>query len=199
MTGGREVADQLLTLRVQRLEDRAAIQELVVLYGYVMDEHDSDGIRDLFCVDATMRSSDGVIDVTGIDHIVEMFRGRYAVLGPTNHFTHGHVIRFDDEDPDVASGLLSSHAEVCRNGVAMLVALRYEDKYRRVDGRWRFADREMSYMYYLPAAEYVGGVGDPEGNLRAYGDRRPSQWPLRLHGDGARDWIASWLAAPRER
>jgi hypothetical protein len=188
------VSDQALAARVRRLEDRAAIGELVVLYGYVMDEHDSAGIRDLFCSDATMRSSDGVVDASGIDEIVEMFQGRYAVLGPTNHFTHGHVIRFDDEAPDIATGLLSSHAEVIRNGVPMLVALRYEDRYRRVDGRWRFADREMSYMYYLPAGEYVGGVGDPGGSLRAYGDRRPAQWPRRLHGGGEREWVAGWLS-----
>ncbi len=180
--------------RVAQLEDRAAIEELAVLYGYVMDEHDSTGTRELFCEDASLRSSDGVMNATGIEDIVTMFEGRYAVLGPTNHFVHGHVIRFDHEDRDSAVGLVASHAEVVRNGAAMLVALRYEDRYRRVDGRWRFAEREMSYMYYLPAADYATVLPDPGAGVRAYGDERPAQWPRRCHGGGAREWLAGWLA-----
>ncbi len=179
--------------RVAQLEDRFEIEELAVLYGYVMDEHDRAGTRELFCEDASLRSSDGVMDARGIDDIVTMFASRYAVLGPTNHFVHGHVIRFDPDDRDSATGLVASHAEVVRNGAAMLVALRYEDRYRRVDGRWRFAEREMSYMYYLPSAEYASVMEDVEGGVRAYGDRRPAQWPLRCHGGGAREWIAGWL------
>ena len=35
------------------------IQVLGILYGYVMDERDEDGIRRIFCEDATLRSQDG--------------------------------------------------------------------------------------------------------------------------------------------
>ena len=34
--------------RIGRLEDRAAIQELGVLYGFVMYERDEKGIREIF-------------------------------------------------------------------------------------------------------------------------------------------------------
>ena len=98
-----------------------------------------------------------------MDEIVTTYMGRFAALGPTNHYSHGHVVRFDDEDPDVAYGLLASHAEVTRNGVGMVVALRYKDTYRRDAGQWKFQDRLMSYMYYLPIAEYADGLGDGAG------------------------------------
>jgi len=163
-----------------RVEDRAAIQELGVLYGFVMDERDEVGIRQIFCADATLRSQDGVFAATGIEEIVTTYLGRFAALGPTNHFSHGHVVRFDPADPDRATGLLASHAEVSRNGVAMQVALRYKDVYRREGGRWRFADRLMSYMYYLPFDELATGVGD-RYSVRAYGDQRPSDWPEVLY------------------
>lgn len=180
-----------LEARIARIEDRQAIQELAVLYGYIMDERDNDGIHEIFCADATLRSQDGVFAASGIEEIVKTYGGRFAALGPTNHVTHGHVIRFDDSDPDTARGLLASHAEVSRDGVAMLVALRYKDTYRRVDGQWRFADRLMSYMYYLPVREYAEGMGD-RNSVRVYGDQRPSDWPEVLYSDSGNDWLEKY-------
>jgi hypothetical protein len=166
--------------RVRRLEDRAAIQELGVLYGFIMDERDEKGIREIFCEDATLRSEDGVFAANGLEEIVSTYLGRFAALGPTNHFSHGHVVRFDDADRTRATGLLASHAEVSRNGVAMQVALRYKDTYRKEGGRWKFADRLMGYMYYLPFTELPEGLGD-RNSVRAYGDHRPSDWPEVLY------------------
>src|SRR5258706_16272387 len=96
--------------RIGRLEDRAAIQELAVIYGFAMDERDEEAIRLIFCEDATLRSEDGVFAARGIEEIVTTYLGRFAALGPTNHFSHGHVVRFDPADPDRATGLLASHA-----------------------------------------------------------------------------------------
>jgi len=180
-----------LERRITRLEDRAAIQDLAVLYGFVMDERDVEGVRKIFCDDATLRSQDGVFSATGIEEIVKTYQGRFDVLGPTNHFTHGHVIRFEDTDPDVATGLLASHAEVVRNGTPMVVALRYKDRYRRTPTGWRFADRLMSYMYYVDVREYADALGDPL-RVRAYGDHRPADWPEVLAGSSV-DWLKDFL------
>jgi hypothetical protein len=178
--------------RIRRIEDRSAIQELGVLYGFIMDERDEGGIRQIFTTDATLRSQDGVFAARGIEEIVETYLGRFAALGPTNHYSHGHVVRFDDGDPDTATGLLSSHAEVSRNGTAMQVALRYKDTYRRVEGKWRIADRLMSYMYYLAVDEYAEGLGD-RNSVRVYGDHRPSDWPETLYSENGSDWLKAYL------
>jgi ketosteroid isomerase-like protein len=186
------MSDQLtLEQRITRIEDRAEITELAVLYGFVMDERDADGIRRIFCEEATLRSADGVFNATGIDEIVHVYQGRFDALGPTNHFSHGHVIRFDDTDPDSARGLLASHAEVVRDGTPMVVALRYQDRYRRTAQGWRFADRLMSYMYYVDVREYPEALGD-ELRMRAYGDRRPGDWPEVLNG-GHPNWLKDYL------
>jgi hypothetical protein len=182
--------DSSLEARIQRLEDRAAIQELGVLYGFIMDERDEAGIREIFCEDATLRSEDGVFAADGIEEIVTTYLGRFDALGPTNHFSHGHVVRFDDSDPDRATGLLASHAEVDRNGVAMQVALRYKDVYRRVDGKWRFADRKMGYMYYMPISE-LSELGD-RNSVRAYGDQRPADWPEVLYAESGNAFLKDY-------
>lgn len=177
--------------RIGRLEARAAIQELAVLYGFIMDERDEKGIREIFCDDATLRSEDGVFAANGLEEIVSTYLGRFAALGPTNHFSHGHVVRLDDADPTRATGLLASHAEVSRNGVAMQVALRYKDTYRKENGRWKFADRLMGYMYYLPFTELPEGLGD-RNSVRAYGDHRPSDWPEVLYSPSGNAFLEEY-------
>jgi hypothetical protein len=177
--------------RIGRLEARVAIQELAVLYGFIMDERDEKGIREIFCEDATLRSEDGVFAANGLEEIVSTYMGRFAALGPTNHFSHGHVVRLDDTDSTRATGLLASHAEVSRNGVAMQVALRYKDTYRKENGRWKFADRLMGYMYYLPFTELPEGLGD-RNSVRAYGDHRPSDWPEVLYSPSGNAFLEQY-------
>lgn len=177
--------------RLQRIEDRQAIADLAVMYGYVMDEQLADSIPKLFTKDATLRSADGVFAAEGLETIASTYQGRFDVLGATNHFTHGHVVRFDDRDPDTAIGLLASHAEVVRNGVAMLVALRYRDVYRRTNAGWRFADRLMSYMYYVDAREYGEALASDKP-VRVYGEPTAGDWPEQLRGQSTQ-WLESFL------
>ncbi|MFV3129638.1 nuclear transport factor 2 family protein [Niveispirillum sp. KHB5.9] len=172
----------MLTLeqRIDRLEARAAISNLIGRYGLTVDDRDLEGLGDLFTPDGAFRSKDGVLNAQGRAAVMEQYRGRFAALGPCNHFTHDHVIDFDEGDPDRATGIVTSHAEVWRNGQAMLTALRYNDQYRRgADGKWRFADRLLTFFYYLPVTEYAQALGDPL-RQRAYGDRRPADYPEPL-------------------
>ena len=168
-----------LATRLRRLEDREAIRELVGRYGYVIDNRDIDGLAEIFCEDGVLQSQDGIMNAEGRAAIVEMYRGRFAVLGPTFHFTHDHAITLDEQDADSASGIIASHAEVTRNGETMLAAIRYHDRYRREAGRWRFAKRVLSFFYYTPTAQYVETMKSAL-RQRAYGDERPADWPEAL-------------------
>ena len=65
-----------------------------------------------------------------------------------------------------------SHAEMNRNGQAMITAIRYHDRYRRHEGAWRFSERVLTFFYYVPATQYVDALGDGlAGRMRAYGDK----------------------------
>jgi ketosteroid isomerase-like protein len=169
-----------LEARIRRLEDQAEIRQLVSRYCFVVDDRDLAGMADCFTADGRFRSADGVMDAQGRDAIIDQYHGRFAVLGPGIHVTHDHVVEFDDDDPDRATGRVSCSAELVRFGRPMLVALRYEDEYRRDDdGRWRFADRLLLFFYYLDARDYVEGLGSPLRN-RAYADPAPADFPEQL-------------------
>ena len=171
--------DQRAEARLERLESRLDIQELAVLYGFYVDERDLDGLREIFDDDGAMSSEDGTYGAQGVESVIATYERRFESLGPSNHFTHGHVVRFDDDDPDVATGLVAAHAEVLSNGVSMQVALRYKDVYRRSRGRWRFLDRCLSFMYYLPMTDVAAAFGESDA-VRMAGDRARTDWPEAL-------------------
>jgi SnoaL-like domain len=151
---------------VQRLEDRNRIEEIAVRYGFYVDDGDLDGIESLFTPDATLRTKAGVIKGSNRDEVVAYFRDHLPDLTPSNHFVHGHVITFDEHDPDRAEGIVSSHAEMVRNAIPMVTAMRYYDTYRRVNGEFRFQERIQTYMYFVDVREYAEALGS-ELPLRA--------------------------------
>lgn len=165
--------------RLRRLEDREAIRELIARYGFAVDDRDVDGIAACFTRDGAFRSLDGTMNAQGRDAVIMQFHGRFAVLGPSNHYTHDAVFSFDDANPDRATGLVNSHAEVVRSGQAMWASIRYRDEYLRNDGRWRFRDRLLAFFYYLAPGDYAGLLDDPLRN-RAYAEPRPADIPEQL-------------------
>lgn len=167
-----------MVLRIERLEAEFAIRAIAARYCFAIDNHDLATVRDLFTEDARVFSRDGVMDATGRDAIIRQYEERFRVLGPSNHISHDHWIRFDGAN-DRANGTLSAHAELWRNDQMMVTALRYEDEYRRADGVWRFASRELAFLYYVPVAEYVRILGK-EKRMRAYAEPAPADYPERL-------------------
>jgi ketosteroid isomerase-like protein len=154
-----------LERRIQMLEDEAEIRNLVARYGFRIDDRDMDGVADCFTEDGGFSSREGKMGAQGRQAVVDQFHDRWSVLGPANHIVHQHLVELDPDDPDHAKGTVSSHAELIRNGEVWLTALRYDDQYRREDGRWRFADRMLSVFYYLRPQDYVEKFGDVMRNL----------------------------------
>lgn len=155
-----------LESRLSALEDRFALQELVSRFYFAVDDRRFSDLAGLFTTEGCFRYVNGSVNVTGREAIVEHFETRYSVLSLTNHVSHDHVIEFTG--PGRACGLLASHVEVCRNGQAMVTATRYADQYEKVDTEegsvWRFAERALSMLYYLPVADYARLLGLPNRN-----------------------------------
>ncbi|MFS0738783.1 nuclear transport factor 2 family protein [Sphingomonas sp. 1P06PA] len=144
-----------LELRIDRLEARAEIAELCSAYGIACDEHDYDRLESLFTEDVVIQSRDRLMDASGREAVMAMFGRMLAIRGPAYHWTHDRFVRFDDADADIASGLVLAHAETSPDGVASIAAIRYADRYRREAGCWKFAERQLSFLYYMPITEFA--------------------------------------------
>ncbi len=126
---------------VERLEAEADIRQLVARYAVCLDRRDLDGLVDLFVPD--VRVGRGVV---GRDALREAFAAQLAPLGVTVLNTGTHQI-----DLDLGAGAASGHvyckAEVQDGDRWIHQAIRYDDDYRRVEGRWLFLRRNHRLFY----------------------------------------------------
>jgi hypothetical protein len=166
-----------LESRIRRLEDREEIRDLAVRYGLAVDERDFSTIKTLFTPDGRLRTAAGVIKGQGANEVVAYFERHMNDLGPTNHFVHGHLVEHDPDDPNLAKGIVASHAEMWRNGLPMITAMRYLDTYRRFEGSWRFEERIQSYMYFVDVRDYPEALGSRLRMRAKMGKPEPADWP----------------------
>ncbi len=163
--------------RIAEVEDRLAIRELTARYNFCIDDRDLASVGELFTDNASFGSKDGAMRAVGRAAILTQFESRFSVLGATNHFAHDHVIWF--ENATRARGQLAVHAEVWRKETPMITALRYDDIYEKSsDGLWRFAERALSFFYYLDVRDYPQVMGVLERN-RAGDVPVAADWPER--------------------
>jgi len=170
---------RFLADRVDRLESREAIRELVTNYAIACDIHDIPWLTSLFTEDARFGSPNGKMVSEGRDAIREMFIKTFRIRGPAFHWTHDLKITIDPVDPNKAGGLVHAHAETTPDGVVSIAAMKYHDTYRRDDGVWRIATREITFLYYVPYAQY-GTALNQEKRVLMGGDLMPADYPEKL-------------------
>jgi hypothetical protein len=161
--------------RVRRLEDRAELQDLAVRYFLASDFDDFDAIADAFAPEGTF-SAGGFPGATGGTGIADMIRQARTAFGTTIHTPHYVLVDFIDDDH--ATGLVGAHLEIATGGTTVFGAVRYEDEYVRVDGRWRFASRNMRTVHVGPWDDVASSL-TTELPVRWPGaDPAPSDYPV---------------------
>jgi len=163
-----------LRRRIDRLEAIDAIRQLVARYGYAADDRDINGIRNMFTEDGCFRAVNGQMEARGIDAVIDMYHARFRGMGHSFHVAHDHIIELQTETR--ATGRVTSHAELIRDGVPHVVALRYEDIYKCVDGTWCFKERAMAFYYYLKVSDYLTAMSGIE-RMQGIGIPIEADWP----------------------
>ncbi len=170
---------EILKARVDRLEARNAITELVSTYASACDEHDMPRLVSLFTADACFDSPSGAMVANGRAAIEALFIELFKIRGPAFHWTHDVIVKFDDHDPNRATGRVYSHAETTPGDIVSLAAMRYEDEYRCAAGSWRINKRVIHFLYYVPVTEYASALNDPQ-RLTIRGVRMAADYPEAL-------------------
>jgi ketosteroid isomerase-like protein len=130
--------------RIQAIEDRTEIVELTARYCHLARTRDIEGIVGLFCEDGVMQAGDLV--EKGHARLRAMYAGALAELGPMP-CVHNHTVELDG---DQATGRCSVEIRMQRGGEAITAAGHYEDEFRRVGARWKFARRNLLLYHQVP-------------------------------------------------
>jgi hypothetical protein len=151
--------DEGLARRLQVLEDREAIRELQATYCFLVDDGRFDELVDNWFADdarCDFRDTRGALAPlvsTGHGEIRRFFTQVVAsLLQDMCHTVHNERIVIDG---DTATGecyfeLTAVHPPT---GDAVVGAGRYIDRYRRIGGTWRFAERNARIFHMAPLAE----------------------------------------------
>lgn len=142
-----------LAVRIARLEARAEIQELLIRYTLLIDDHEFEALGELFLADAHF-GSPGSTHVGRAD-IVANYRRLGEFYPVTLHEARGVVLEFSGDDR--ATGQVVGYSEQANEQHTVVTSFRYADAYARADGRWRFAAREVSTLYAMTHAEHAAG------------------------------------------
>jgi hypothetical protein len=132
--------------RLPPLGDVQAITKLVMSYAELIDSGDLDGLAMLFehatwRADATGQVLRGSAEVRRVyDHVV-----LYDGVPRTKHLITNLVIEIDDTGTTASGSCSFTVLQGVRSGEPIEVILtgRYEDRYERIDGAWRFSDRRF--------------------------------------------------------
>jgi uncharacterized protein (TIGR02246 family) len=141
-----------LATRVQRIEDRLAIENLIARYANAVDDRDLDTVANCFCEDGVYARWNGTDRAVGRTEVRAFYQERLSGTGPSFHYVHAMDV--DIVDSTHATGIVTAHAEMGVDGDLLIAALRYVDRYRKgLDDRWRFAERLTRFFYFMPHSE----------------------------------------------
>jgi uncharacterized protein (TIGR02246 family) len=134
--------------RLATVEAKDEIRELTARYCHAVVDGDADRIVSLFCDDGIFRSH--TFAAEGHEALAEFYKGG---VGSKTHkpFVQNHVIEIEDDTH--ARGRCSVEIRVLQDGTAYTQAGHYLDRYRCVDGSWRFAERHYIRYHNVPWQE----------------------------------------------
>lgn len=167
--------------RLERLESRIAIEELLTRYALLLDDHRFDAVGELFAADAVFGSPENLHH--GRTAIVANYCAA-AVLYPLSlHEAHGLVL--DELADDHARGTVIGYSEQASDTATVVTSFRYADRYRYESGRWVFAAREVTTLYAMTHADRAaGGLARPLRKRWPHRDPQPAHLPVHIDDRG---------------
>ena len=166
--------DDALLRRITRLEDRLDIGQLPIRYALAVDQRDLDTWVSLFIPTVSVGRLGSGRDALRAQ-IEPQLRNFYRSI----HQIVGH--RIDLADYKTARGQTYCRAEHEVDDRWVVMAIRYDDEYQKVDGEWLFARRRERHWYATDltgghrASEFSGCDG-PAPHL-PHLDERGRLWP----------------------
>lgn len=139
-----------LAQRVDRLESRESIRQLVSRYAVLIDSRDLDGLTDLFVDDTRVTRTE-----RGRPALRALLEDLCRQFTTSIHFVGNHTIDFIDDDH--AEGVVYSRAEHEYGEQWIVMAIQYWDRYERRDGRWQFTGRQVKHWYAVDMLERPTG------------------------------------------
>ncbi len=151
-----------ITPELRELLDKQALHELVNTYCRASDRRDYDLLRSLYTDDAI--DDHGVYFCGPAGAYIDWLPSMLDVWDSTLHCVFNTLFRVDGDRAEGEIYKVAYHRAKPPDAFEYLSGGRFLDRYRRVDGRWRFAHRKLvqDFQSKIPA-DAGTNVPWPEG------------------------------------
>ena len=137
---------------IDHIEDRMELKALVDYYASESDKNNQDCYREIFRPDIKLKVYFGAnlgMDISDVEDMISRYKASGAAK-ESFHMNGQQNIEFQDDTH--ATGTCYAIATLVNpdaNGKDKLDfhAVRYYDKYIKIDGRWWIAEREQHFVY----------------------------------------------------
>lgn len=121
------------------------IRELVLLYSRGVDRKDTELLRTLYAKDAT--DAHGSHFNGSAEDYIRFLERSLPHLRVSAHYVCNHLIAVDGDEAEGEVYALAHHLIPDGKGGMLedIAGVRYVDRYRKEQGRWRFASRVVSF------------------------------------------------------
>ena len=169
-------------VRLDRIEAQLAIGQLPIRYALAVDRRDLDAWTALFVPDVDMGRHG-----RGRDALRDWIAPQLATFYRSVHQICGHrIVLAPGGAPATATGQVYCRAEHEVGERWIVMAIRYDDEYRRVGDEWLFARRRERHWYKTDVTEHPQQVA-----FDSWGET-PAE-PDLPHADSS--WDEFWRAA----
>jgi hypothetical protein len=137
--------DRTIEQKLQEIADREEIRELVSRYALGIAR--GAPVYELFTEDAFFIDripGRPVRELRSFEAIKALYDG-VPRSDPPLPMIHNHII---DVRGDEAAGLCSVEIRWVEDGESVISSGYYEDSYRKVNGRWKFAGRDVTFFHW---------------------------------------------------
>lgn len=139
------------------MDDHRAIENLLYRYAERIDAGDFEGVAELFR-HATIIAAGGQHRIEGYEAVLAMYRGFTRLYDDgtprTQHIVSNARIEVDGDNAQAHSRFTVLQATDALT-LQPIIAGRYEDRFSRIDGAWRFAERAMIPTLYGDVSQHL--------------------------------------------
>lgn len=134
-----------------RIEDRVMLKDLVDRYATESDKNNQNYYANIFLPDLKLKVYFGEklgMDISSVDDMIAQYKA-FGAAKASFHQNGQQVIDFIDEThaTGICYAIATLVTEEDGKDKLTLHAVRYHDRYVKIDGRWWIAEREQHFVY----------------------------------------------------
>lgn len=135
----------------QEMEGRIALKDLVDRYATESDKNNQDYYREIFRPDVKLKVYFGEalgMDINNVEDMITQYKA-FGAAKVSFHQNGQQVVNFIDEThaTGICYAIATLVTEEDGKDKLTLHAVRYYDKYEKVEGRWWIAERKQHFVY----------------------------------------------------